>query len=202
VWRPMWLHFEKPPIGLGRFVWLRWIERKIEYRLPPVSAEQDELDRRLRIIRCATGVAFAALLLLAGLLLSGARAADLRCPPTTRLTVAARYWVRTGGRSTGAGPGEAGLIGDSGWLGVTTAPASFTAWNVVPGGLCGGRLSMIRLVWSTRSKIAIETVATIAAINAGFRNARSIPVNASAGPEFRLDHAARSGKTVPPPVAT
>jgi hypothetical protein len=49
------------------------------------------------------------------------------------------------------------------------------------------------LVWSTRSKIAIETVATIAAINAGFRNARSIPVNASAGPEFRLDHAARSG---------
>jgi hypothetical protein len=79
----MWLHFEKPPIGLGGFVWLRRIERKIEYRLPPVSAEQDELDRRLRIIRFATGVAFAALQLLAGLLLSGARAADLWCPPTT-----------------------------------------------------------------------------------------------------------------------
>jgi hypothetical protein len=54
------------------------------------------------------------------------------------------------------------------------------------------------LVWSTRSKIAIETVATIAAITGGFRKARSIPINASAGPEFRLDHAARSGKTAPP----
>ena len=61
-----------------------------------------------------------------------------------------------------------GLIGDSGWLGVITAPASFTAWNVVPGGVCGGRLSTIRLVWSTSSKIAIDMVATMAAITAGF----------------------------------
>ena len=84
----MWLHLERPPIGLGRFVWLRWIERKIEYRLPTVNAGQDELDRRLRIIRFATGVAFAALLLLAGLLLSGARAADLWCPPKHEVAAA------------------------------------------------------------------------------------------------------------------
>jgi hypothetical protein len=45
--------------------------------MPP---EQDELDRRLRVIRFATAVAIAALLL-AGLLLSGAHAADLPCPP-------------------------------------------------------------------------------------------------------------------------
>jgi hypothetical protein len=43
--------------------------------------EQDELDRRLRVIRFATAVAMAALLLLAGLLLSGVHAADLPCPP-------------------------------------------------------------------------------------------------------------------------
>jgi hypothetical protein len=48
---------------------------------PSVNAEQDQLDRRLRVIRVVTGVALAALAVLAGLLLSGARAADLPCPP-------------------------------------------------------------------------------------------------------------------------
>jgi hypothetical protein len=83
------------------------------------------------------------------------------------------------------------LIGDSGWLGVTTAPASFTAWKVVPGGDCGGRRSTIRLVWSTSSKIAMDMAATIAAITAGLRKVLSIPVNASANGMFRRDHAAR-----------
>ena len=49
--------------------------------LPPVNAEQDRLDRRLRTIRVVAGVALAALAVLAGLLLSGARAADLPCSP-------------------------------------------------------------------------------------------------------------------------
>jgi hypothetical protein len=44
-------------------------------------SEQDELDRRLRFILVAAGVGLAALLVLAGLMLSGARAADLPCPP-------------------------------------------------------------------------------------------------------------------------
>jgi hypothetical protein len=44
-------------------------------------SEQDELDRRLRGILLMTAVALAALLVLAGLMLSGAHAADLPCPP-------------------------------------------------------------------------------------------------------------------------
>lgn len=39
--------------------------------------EQDELDRRLNVIRVSAGVAVAALLVLAGLLLSGARAGEV-----------------------------------------------------------------------------------------------------------------------------
>jgi Na+/proline symporter len=46
--------------------------------------EQDELDRRLQVIRLATGAALAALLLLAGLLLSGAHAADVASPVILR----------------------------------------------------------------------------------------------------------------------
>jgi hypothetical protein len=44
-------------------------------------SEQDELDRRLMVIRVEVGVALAALLVLSGLMLSGARAAELPCPP-------------------------------------------------------------------------------------------------------------------------
>jgi hypothetical protein len=77
------------------------------------------------------------------------------------------------------------LIGDSGWLGIISAPASFTALKVVPGGVFGGRLSIIRLVWFTTSKIAIERAATIVAITTGFRSALSIPINVSVSPGFR-----------------
>jgi hypothetical protein len=94
-----------------------------------------------------------------------------------------------------------GLIGDSGWLGVITAPASFTAWNVVPGGVCGGRLSTIRLVWSTSSKIAIDMVATMAAITAGFRKVLTIPVNASSNTKFRFDHPALACSSLDSPRA-
>ena len=48
---------------------------------PRDDAEQRELDRRLMVIRVAAGVAISAFLVLAGLVLSGARAADLPCPP-------------------------------------------------------------------------------------------------------------------------
>jgi uncharacterized membrane protein affecting hemolysin expression len=41
-----------------------------------LMTEQDELDRRLTVIRVSAGVALAALLVLAGLLLSGVRAAE------------------------------------------------------------------------------------------------------------------------------
>ena len=41
-----------------------------------MMTEQDELDRRLTVIRVSAGVAVAALLVLAGLLLSGAHAGD------------------------------------------------------------------------------------------------------------------------------
>ena len=44
-------------------------------------SEQDELDRRRRIIHIAAAVAVAALLVLASLMLSGAKAGDLPCPP-------------------------------------------------------------------------------------------------------------------------
>jgi hypothetical protein len=62
----------------------------------------------------------------------------------------------------------------------------------VPGGVCGGRLSTIRLVWFTRSIVAIEMVATIAAITAGFRRTPSILVNASVTAEFRFEIATRT----------
>src|ERR1035437_2857889 len=83
------------------------------------------------------------------------------------------YLVGLGG-SAGVGTSEGSLIGDSGWVGVIPAPASFTALKVVPGGVFSGRLSTIRLVWSTTSIVASEMVATSAAITAGFRRALSI----------------------------
>jgi hypothetical protein len=89
------------------------------------------------------------------------------------------------GGSTDVGTCEGSLIGDSGAVGVTWPPASFTALKVVPGGVIGGRLSTIRLVWSTRIIVAIEMAATITAINAGFRKALSIRTNASVSAEFR-----------------
>src|SRR5260370_16742721 len=70
-----------------------------------------------------------------------------------------------------SGTSEGSLMGDSCWLGVISAPASFTALKVVPGGVFGGRLSIIRLVWFTTGKIAIERAATIVAITTGFRSA-------------------------------
>jgi hypothetical protein len=82
------------------------------------------------------------------------------------------------------------LIGDSGRLGVISAPALFTALKLVPGGVCGGSLSTIKLVWSTTIMVATEIVATITAITAGFRRILFILVNASVSMEFRLDIAA------------
>ena len=46
-----------------------------------VMSEQDELDRRRGIIHVAAAIAFAALLVPASLMLSGAKAGDLPCPP-------------------------------------------------------------------------------------------------------------------------
>jgi hypothetical protein len=69
------------------------------------------------------------------------------------------------------------LIGDSGGVGVTVAPAPLAALNVVPGGVGGGRLSTIRLVWLTRSRAAIETATRNIAMITGFRRAVSMPVN-------------------------
>jgi hypothetical protein len=46
-----------------------------------MMSEQDELDRRRRAIHVAAAIAFAALLVLASLMLSGAKAYDLPCPP-------------------------------------------------------------------------------------------------------------------------
>jgi hypothetical protein len=86
------------------------------------------------------------------------------------------YFFPEGG-VTGSGPRGETLIGDSGSVGAISAPASFTALNVVPGGVSGGRLSMIRFVWFTRSRTAAEITATIAAITTGFRMTISIPVN-------------------------
>lgn len=45
-----------------------------------------------------------------------------------------------------SGPVRGGLIPDSGSVGVISAPASFTALKIVPGGVCGGPQSTIRLV--------------------------------------------------------
>jgi hypothetical protein len=81
--------------------------------------------------------------------------------------------------SAGAGPGKGTLIDDSGWLGVISAPALFAALKVVPGGVCGGRLSTIKLVWSTTSRVTIETAAKIAAITAGFRKTLAIVIQES-----------------------
>lgn len=76
------------------------------------------------------------------------------------------YFFPEGG-VTGSGPRGETLIGDSGSVGAISAPASFTALKVVPGGVSGGRLSMIRFVWFTRSRTAAEITATIAAITTG-----------------------------------
>jgi hypothetical protein len=70
AWRPIWLHVEQPTLGLARVVWLRWYECRAEYRLPAPSVEQ-ELANRLLIIWAETGLAFAALAVLAVLLLTG-----------------------------------------------------------------------------------------------------------------------------------
>jgi hypothetical protein len=86
-------------------------------------------------------------------------------------------------------------MGDSGWLGVISAPASFTALKVVPGGVFGGRLSTIRLVWFTTSKVAIEIAATIIAITAGFRSTPCILTNVSVSTGFRVVDS--SGLVVP-----
>jgi hypothetical protein len=78
---------------------------------------------------------------------------------------------------TGVGPGCVGLIGDSGCVGVTSAPASFAALNVVPGGVGGGRRSMTKLVWFTTNRNATETAAMMVAIIAGFLRTNPITVN-------------------------
>jgi hypothetical protein len=64
AWYPVWHHFENPPLGLGRLVWLRWI---------PESREE-HLRRRV-------GFAIAAALLALALMISGAIGAELPCPP-------------------------------------------------------------------------------------------------------------------------
>jgi hypothetical protein len=69
-----------------------------------------------------------------------------------------------------------------------SAPALLTALKVVPGGVFGARLSTIRLVWSTRSIVAIEMIATMDAITTGFRKTLSILLNSTVGAEFRANH--------------
>jgi hypothetical protein len=59
--------------------------------------EQDELDRRRRIIHIAAAIAFAALLVLASLMLSGARADELPCPPKRYACWQVRLAVNTFG---------------------------------------------------------------------------------------------------------
>jgi hypothetical protein len=56
-----------------------------------------------------------------------------------------------------------------GWVGDISARAPFTAWKVVPGGVSGARLSMMRFVWLTMMRAAADIVATTAAITTGFR---------------------------------
>jgi hypothetical protein len=86
------------------------------------------------------------------------------------------------GGVAGAGPGDGTLIGDSGSLGAISAPASFTALKVVPGGVSGGRLSMTRLVWFTTIIVTIE----IATITAGFRSTIAILINVLSRAEFHF----------------
>jgi hypothetical protein len=62
----------------------------------------------------------------------------------TRQQVVKRGYFAGLAGCTGVGPAGVSLIGDSGGVGVTSAPASFAALKVVPGGVGGGRLSMIR----------------------------------------------------------
>src|ERR1700716_3150292 len=73
AWLPAWVHIEYPPWGLGRF---RCKRREDLPQDPEVR-----LNRDRRVILFWTGVAFLALLTLLGLMLSGARAGDLPCPP-------------------------------------------------------------------------------------------------------------------------
>lgn len=73
AWRPRWIHFESPPLGLGRVVWLRWYERRVEYRVPAYDIERD-LACRMWVIRISAAAAAAAVLLLLGLLLTGSTA--------------------------------------------------------------------------------------------------------------------------------
>lgn len=77
------------------------------------------------------------------------------------------YFLPVGG-TRGSGPAGNTLTGDSGWVGVISAPASFTEWKVVPGGVRGGRLSMTRSVWLKTIRAAADSNATAAAIITGF----------------------------------
>lgn len=104
---------------------------------------------------------------------------------TQQYVVVRGYFAGLAG-CTGVGPGGVGLIGASGGVGVTSAPASFAALKVVPGGVGGGRRSMIRLVWFTTNKMAIEATASIAAMTAGFWRTIPISVNGCRGCEVPL----------------
>jgi hypothetical protein len=71
--RPMWLHFEKPLLGLGRLVWLRWIDIPAK---PEVNA-QCRLDRERRGLLIWAIIDIVLVLLLFCLVVSGAKARDL-----------------------------------------------------------------------------------------------------------------------------
>ena len=81
----------------------------------------------------------------------------------------------------GSGPAGETLIGDSGWVGDISAPASFTARKVVPGGVSGGRLSVMRFVWLTMMRAAADIIATTAAITTGFRKLVTAEQRSDAG---------------------
>jgi len=77
------------------------------------------------------------------------------------------------------GTSEGSLMGDSGWLGVISAPASFTALKVVPGGVVYNQVGVVY------DEVAIEMAATIVAITTGFRSAPFILVNVLVSPGLR-----------------
>lgn len=66
AWRPMWVHQEYPPWGLGRMRWLRWVDG-------PVEDLQARLDRARCDARISAVVGIAAFVVLVWMVLSGFR---------------------------------------------------------------------------------------------------------------------------------
>jgi len=201
----VWLHFEEAAIGLGAlFLAAAGIRTQNRILGAPVSAEARRTrspspDHTLR----PTGVRLWQPCWLLGRL--GCYPAAVRrpaCRRTTSVDGRCALLGRTAVDPTASGLARQGACFDSGFglAGVTTAPASFTGMERRSRRAPRFVYSMIQVGVGRREANRNRNVGEKSPqINAGFRNARQSRSTPRRAREFRLDHAARSGKHSPAP---